>query len=258
MQERDNILGTESWINRKPMQELSAQLAEENKDESLLGSIGNTVSAYLNNPGIIIQAATESLPYAAGLPGIIGGTTGQFTQNQSDANIIRGKNGLPTRSDVEESLAWNALDSGLNFAENLVNARALAGLSNSAITAPVRNLSQGLANTALGRTGSNVLSRTGLSAIANTAGRVLPTRAAGELATAMGVNALTGAAQNQIENRNLLGIIVSILKEILMLAYSALYPLVRLWVHLLWGLAYVLALLLLASLLLHVKMQITL
>ncbi|AQT27923.1 virion RNA polymerase [Pectobacterium phage vB_PatP_CB4] len=201
----DNEWGTDAWVNREPTQRMAQQLAEENKDASLLGAIGNTVGEYLENPSLVIQSAAESLPYALGRVGIIAGTTGQGVQNQADGYRGQADGQLPTDEQINDVTRLNALHSGLNFVENVVNARALSGLSNSAITAPLRRGGEALADTALGRAVSNVVARNGVSRAAVAAGRAVTPAPVRELATTMAINGLTEAAQNQIETRNLLG-----------------------------------------------------
>lgn len=201
----DNEWGTDSWVNREQTQRMAQQLAEENKDASLLGAVGNTVGEYLNNPSLVIQSAAESLPYALGRVGIIAGTTGQGVQNQADGYRGQADGQLPTDEQIRDVTALNAVHSGLNFVENVVNARALSGLSNSALTAPLRRGGEALADTALGRAVANVVARNGVSRAALAAGRAVTPAPVRELATTMAVNGLTEAAQNQIETRNLLG-----------------------------------------------------
>ncbi|ARB11906.1 virion associated RNA polymerase [Pectobacterium phage vB_PatP_CB3] len=201
----DNEWGTDAWVNREPTQRMAQQLTEENKDASLLGAIGNTVGEYLENPSLVIQSAAESLPYALGRVGIIAGTTGQGVQNQADGYRGQADGQLPTDEQINDVTRLNALHSGLNFVENVVNARALSGLSNSAITAPLRRGGEALADTALGRAVSNVVARNGVSRAAVAAGRAVTPAPVRELATTMAINGLTEAAQNQIETRNLLG-----------------------------------------------------
>ncbi|AWD92544.1 virion RNA polymerase [Pectobacterium phage Nepra] len=201
----DNEWGTDAWVNREPTQRMAQQLAEENKDASLLGAIGNTVGEYLENPSLVIQSAAESLPYALGRVGIIAGTTGQGVQNQADGYRGQANGQLPTDEQIRDVTALNAVHSGLNFVENVVNARALSGLSNSALTAPLRRGGEALADTALGRAVANVVARNGLSRAALATGRTITPAPVRELATTMAVNGLTEAAQNQIETRNLLG-----------------------------------------------------
>ncbi|APD19089.1 hypothetical protein BK812_0001 [Pectobacterium phage A38] len=201
----DNEWGTDAWVNREPTQRMAQQLAEENKDASLLGAIGNTVGEYLKNPSLVIQSAAESLPYALGRIGIITGTTGQAVQNQTDGYRGQADGQLPTDEQINDVTRLNALHSGLNFVENVVNARALSGLSNSAITAPLRRGGEALADTALGRAVANVVARNGVSRAAVAAGRAVTPAPVRELATTMAINGLTEAAQNQIETRNLLG-----------------------------------------------------
>ncbi|XAG95355.1 virion-associated RNA polymerase [Erwinia phage MIF8] len=201
----DNAWGTEAMVNRSQQQEIAQRLEEENKGRGILSSIGNTIGEYLSNPGVVVQTAAETLPYALGTTGILAGTLGQAVQNQSDANTERGKGGLPTRDDVEASLGWNALDSGLNFAENLINARAISGISNAGLTAPLQRGVQSLADTALGRAAANTVARSGVSRVTAPVASVLASEPVRNIATTMAVNGLTGAAQNQIETRNLLG-----------------------------------------------------
>lgn len=201
----DNEWGTDAWVNREPTQRMAQQLAEENKDASLLGAIGNTVGEYLQNPSLVIQSAAESLPYALGRVGIIAGTAGQGVQNQADGYRGQADGQLPTDEQINDVTRLNALHSGLNFVENVVNARALSGLSNSAITAPLRRGGEALADTALGRAVANVVARNGVSRAALAAGRAVTPAPVRELATTMAINGLTEAAQNQIETRNLLG-----------------------------------------------------
>lgn len=201
----DNEWGTDSWVNREQTQRMAQQLAEENKDASLLGAVGNTVGEYLNNPSLVIQSAAESLPYALGRVGIIAGTTGQGVQNQADGYRGQADGQLPTDEQIRDVTALNAVHSGLNFVENVVNARALSGLSNSALTAPLRRGGEALADTALGRAVANVVARNGVSRAALAAGRAVTPAPVRELATTMAINGLTEAAQNQIETRNLLG-----------------------------------------------------
>ncbi|QPL10924.1 virion associated RNA polymerase [Pectobacterium phage Possum] len=201
----DNEWGTDAWVNREPTQRMAQQLAEENKDATLLGAIGNTVGEYLKNPSLVIQSAAESLPYALGRVGIITGTTGQAVQNQTDGYRGQADGQLPTDEQIRDVTALNAVHSGLNFVENVVNARALSGLSNSALTAPLRRGGEALADTALGRAVANVVARNGVSRAALAAGRAVTPAPVRELATTMAINGLTEAAQNQIETRNLLG-----------------------------------------------------
>lgn len=201
----DNAWGTDSWVNRDQSQEISQRLQERNKDASLTGAIFNTVGEYLNNPSAVIQSAAESLPYALGSAGIVAGTAGQAIQNQIDGYRGQANGQLPTDEQVADVTQLNALHSGLNFVENVVNARALSGLSNSAITAPLRRGGQALADTALGRAASNVIAGNGVSRAALAAGRAITPVPVRELATTMAINGLTEAAQNQIETRNLLG-----------------------------------------------------
>ena len=201
----DNEWGTDEWVNREQSQKMAQQLAEENKDRSLLGAVGNTVGEYLANPSLVIQSAAESLPYALGRIGIIAGTTGQAVQNQTDGYRGQADGQLPTDEQIRDVTALNAVHSGLNFVENVVNARALTGLSNSAITAPLRRGGEALADTALGRAVSNVVARNGISRAALATGRAVTPAPVRELATTMAINGLTEAAQNQIETRNLLG-----------------------------------------------------
>lgn len=201
----DNEWGTDSWVNREQTQETAQRLAEENKDASLLGAIGNTVSEYLANPSLVIQSAAESLPYALGPIGIGAGTAGQAVQNQIDGYRGQANGQLPTDEQIADVTQLNALHSGLNFVENVVNARALAGLSNNALTAPLRRGGEALADTALGRAVANVVARNGVSRAALAAGRAVTPAPVRELATTMAINGLTEAAQNQIETRNLLG-----------------------------------------------------
>ena len=201
----DNEWGTDSWVNREQMQETAQRLAEENKDASLLGAIGNTVGEYLSNPSLVIQSAAESLPYALGPIGIGAGTAGQAVQNQIDGYRGQANGQLPTDEQIADVTQLNALHSGLNFVENVVNARALAGLSNNALTAPLRRGGEALADTTLGRAIANVVARNGISRTALAAGRAVTPAPVRELATTMAINGLTEAAQNQIETRNLLG-----------------------------------------------------
>lgn len=201
----DNEWGTDSWVNREQTQETAQRLAKENKDASLLGAIGNTVSEYLANPSLVIQSAAESLPYALGPIGIGAGTAGQAVQNQIDGYRGQANGQLPTNEQIADVTQLNALHSGLNFVENVVNARALAGLSNNALTAPLRRGGEALADTALGRAVANVVARNGVSRAALAAGRAVTPAPVRELATTMAINGLTEAAQNQIETRNLLG-----------------------------------------------------
>lgn len=201
----DNEWGTDSWVNREQMQETAQRLAEENKDASLLGAVGNTVGEYLSNPSLVFQTAAESLPYALGPIGIGAGTFGQAVQNQVDGYRGQANGQLPTDEQIADVTQLNALHSGLNFVENVVNARALAGLSNNAITAPLRRGGEALADTALGRAVANVVARNGVSRAAIAAGRAVTPAPVRELATTMAINGLTEAAQNQIETRNLLG-----------------------------------------------------
>lgn len=201
----DNEWGTDSWVNREQAQETAQRLAEENKDASLLGAIGNTVSEYLANPSLVIQSAAESLPYALGPIGIGAGTAGQAVQNQIDGYRGQANGQLPTDEQIADVTQLNALHSGLNFVENVVNARALAGLSNNALTAPLRRGGEALADTTLGRAVANVVARNGVYRAALAAGRAVTPAPVRELATTMVVNGLTEAAQNQIETRNLLG-----------------------------------------------------
>lgn len=201
----DNEWGTDEWVNRDLTQRMAQKLAEENKDASLLGAIGNTVGEYLSNPSLVIQSAAESLPYALGRVGIIAGTAGQGVQNQVDGYRGQADGQLPTDEQIRDVTALNAVHSGLNFVENVVNARALSGLSNSAITAPLRRGGEALADTVLGRAVANVVARNGLSRAALATGRAVTPAPVRELATTMAVNGLTEAAQNQIETRNLLG-----------------------------------------------------
>lgn len=201
----DNEWGTDSWVNREPTQRMAQQLEEENKNLSIPGAILNTVGEYLSNPGLVVQSAAESLPYALGPVGIGAGTFGQAIQNQLDGYRGQANGQLPTEEQVADVSAWNAAHSGLNFVENFVNARALAGLSNLAVTAPLRRGAEAVAESALGRTAVNAVAGTGVSRLANAAGRVLGAEPVRELATTMAINGLTEAAQNQIETRNLLG-----------------------------------------------------
>lgn len=201
----DNEWGTDSWVNREQTQEMAQKLQEENKDLSIPGAIANTIGEYLSNPSLVIQSAAESLPYALGRVGIIAGTTGQAIQNQTDGYRGQADGQLPTDEQISDVTRLNALHSGLNFVENVVNARALTGLSNAAITAPLRRGGEALAETALGRAVANVIARNGVSRAALAAGRTVTPEPVRELALTMAVNGLTEAAQNQIETRNLLG-----------------------------------------------------
>lgn len=201
----DNEWGTDEWVNREQTQRTAQKLAEENKDLSLTGAVLNTVGEYLQNPSLVIQSAAESLPYALGPVGIGAGTLGQAVQNQVDGYRGQADGQLPTDEQVADVTQLNALHSGLNFVENVVNARALTGLSNSAITAPLRRGGEALADTALGRAVANVVARNGISRTALAAGRAVTPTPVRELATTMAINGLTEAAQNQIETRNLLG-----------------------------------------------------
>lgn len=201
----DNEWGTDSWVNREQTQRMAQQLAEENKDLSIPGAIANTVGEYLANPSLVIQSAAESLPYALGRVGIIAGTTGQAVQNQTDGYRGQADGQLPTDEQITDVTRLNALHSGLNFVENVVNARALTGLSNAAITAPLRRGGEALADTALGRAITNAVARNGVSRAALAAGRAITPEPVRELGLTMAINGLTEAAQNQIETRNLLG-----------------------------------------------------
>lgn len=201
----DNEWGTDSWVNREASQRLAQQLEEENKGKSVPDAILNTIGEYLQNPSVVIQSATESLPYALGRIGIVAGTAGQGVQNQVDGYRGQANGQLPTDEQINDVTALNALHSGLNFVENVVNARALGGLSNAAITAPLRRGSEALADTAIGRAAADTLARTGVSRLTNAAGRVLGAEPVRELTRTMAINGLTEAAQNQIETRNLLG-----------------------------------------------------
>jgi hypothetical protein len=201
----DNEWETDSWVNREQMQETAQRLAEENKDASLLGALGNNVGEYLSNPSLVFQSVAESLPYALGPIGIATGTFGQAVQNQVDGYRGQANGQLPTDEQIADVTQLNALHSGLNFVENVVNARALAGLSNNVITAPLRRGGEALADTALGRAVANVAARNGVSRAALTTGRAITPAPVRELATTMAINGLTEAAQNQIETRNLLG-----------------------------------------------------
>ena len=201
----DNEWGTDSWVNREASQRLAQQLEEENKNLSIPGAILNTVGEYLSNPSLVVQSASESLPYALGPIGISAGTFGQAVQNQVDGYRGQANGQLPTDEQVADVTAWNAAHSGLNFVENLVNARALAGLSNAAITAPLRRGGEALADSAIGQAASRAIAGSGVSRLANAAKSVIGAEPVRELATTMAVNGLTEAAQNQIETRNLLG-----------------------------------------------------
>lgn len=201
----DNEWGTDAWVNREQTQRLAQQLEEENKDLSIPGAILNTVGEYLQNPSLVVQSAAESLPYALGPIGIGAGTAGQAIQNQIDGIRGQADGQLPTDEQIADVSQWNALHSGLNFVENVVNARALSGLSNAALTTPLRRGSEALADTALGQATSRAIAGTGVSRLANAAKSVLGAEPVRELATTMAVNGLTEAAQNQIETRNLLG-----------------------------------------------------
>lgn len=201
----DNEWGTDSWVNREQTQQMAQQLAEENKDLSIPGAIANTIGEYLANPSLVIQSAAESLPYALGRVGIIAGTTGQAVQNQTDGYRGQADGQLPTDEQISDVTQLNALHSGLNFVENVVNARALTGLSNAALTAPLRRGGEALADTALGRAITNAVARNGVSRAALAAGRAITPEPVRELGLTMVVNGLTEAAQNQIETRNLLG-----------------------------------------------------
>lgn len=201
----DNEWGTDSWVNREQTQRMAQQLEEENKDLSIPGAIANTIGEYLANPSLVIQSAAESLPYALGRVGIIAGTTGQAVQNQTDGYRGQADGQLPTDEQITDVTRLNALHSGLNFVENVVNARALTGLSNAAITAPLRRGGEALADTALGRAITNAVARNGVSRAALAAGRAITPEPVRELGLTMAINGLTEAAQNQIETRNLLG-----------------------------------------------------
>lgn len=201
----DNEWGTDAWVNRERSQEVAQQLEEENKGKGLLSAVLNTIGTYAENPGLVVQSAAESLPYALGTVGIGAGTAGQAIQNQIDG--YRGQAGgqLPTDEQVADVTALNALHSGLNFVENVVNARALTGASNAAITAPLRAGGEALANTALGRAAANAVSGSRVLGAAAATGRAVASEPVRELARTMAINGLTEAAQNQIETRNLLG-----------------------------------------------------
>lgn len=201
----DNEWGTDSWVNREQTQQMAKQLAEENKDLSIPGAIANTIGEYLANPSLVIQSAAESLPYALGRVGIIAGTTGQAVQNQTDGYRGQADGQLPTDEQISDVTRLNALHSGLNFVENVVNARALTGLSNAALTAPLRRGGEALVDTALGRAITNAIARNGVSRAALAAGRAITPEPIRELGLTMAINGLTEAAQNQIETRNLLG-----------------------------------------------------
>lgn len=201
----DNEWGTDAWVNREASQRLAQRLEQENKGKSIPGAILNTVGEYLKNPSLVVQSASESLPYALGPIGIGAGTFGQAVQNQMEG--YRGQAGgqLPTEEQIANVTELNALHSGLNFVENVVNARALGGLSNAALTAPLRRGGQAVADSAIGRTVADTLAGTGISRLANAAGRLAAPESVRELARTMVINGLTEAAQNQIETRNLLG-----------------------------------------------------
>lgn len=201
----DNEWGTDSWVNREPTTQMAQKLAEDNKDRSIPGAVLNTIGEYLSNPSLVVQSAAESLPYALGAPGIIAGTTGQAIQNQIDGYRGQADGQLPTTDQQANVTALNAADTGLNFVENLINARALAGLSNAAITAPLRAGAERVANTSLGQTITGAIAGNGLLNAAAATGRALTPAAVRDLATTMGVNGVTEALQNQIETRNLLG-----------------------------------------------------
>lgn len=202
----DNEWGTDSWVNREAMQAMAQRLEEENKGKSLPSAIGHTISEYLSNPSLIIQSAVESLPYAAGGVGIAAGTLGQAIENQRSGYEGRAPGELPSNEDVASVTGLNALHSGLNFVENVVNARALAGLTNNAVTAPIRRGVEALAETPLGQATARAIAGNGVSRLALAAGRTLTPAPVRELATTMAINGLTEAAQNQIETRGLPGI----------------------------------------------------
>lgn len=201
----DNEWGTDAWVNREQSQRLAQQLEEENKNLSIPGAILNTVGEYLQNPSLVVQSAAESLPYALGPIGIGAGTAGQAVQNQIDGIRGQADGQLPTDEQIADVSQWNALHSGLNFVENVVNARALSGLSNLAITAPLRRGGEALADSAIGQAASRAIAGSGVSRLANAAKSILGAEPVRELATTMAINGLTEAAQNQIETRNLLG-----------------------------------------------------
>ena len=190
----DNEWGTQSWTNTVNQQEISQRLAEENKGKSTLGAIANTIGEYLQNPGAVGMVTAQSLPYAAGLPGIIGGTVGQFTQDVSDATGVRGDGGVMRSSELPTVAGYSAADAGLNFAENLVASRAMRGLMNTFTPQPLRE--------AAGRLMENAaLQRVAGSAPVRTIGAAL-----GNNVTKSALfEGLTEAAQNQIQTRNLLG-----------------------------------------------------
>lgn len=201
----DNEFGTDAWVNREASQRMAQQLEEDNQGRSVPGAILNTLGEYLQNPSLVFQSASESLPYALGPVGILAGTGGQAVQNQVDGLRARADGQLPTDDQVAATTAWNAADTGLNFVENVINARALGGLSNAAITAPLRRGSEALADTALGRAASRIITGNGVSRLALAAGRAATPETVRELGRTMVINGLTEAAQNQIETRNLLG-----------------------------------------------------
>lgn len=201
----DNEWGTDAWVNREASQRMAQQLEEENKGRSVPSAIGHTIAEYLANPSLIIQSASESLPYALGTLGVAAGTTGQAIQNQVDGIRAQADGQLPTDDQTASVTQWNALHTGLNFAENLLNARALSGISNAAVTAPLRRGTEALANTALGQAAARAIAGNGVSRAIAATGRGIASEPVRELARTMVLNGLTEAAQNQIETRNLLG-----------------------------------------------------
>lgn len=195
----------DQWINRSQGQAVTDALEKSNKGKSTTGKVLNTIGEYLANPGAILQATAESLPYALGATGIAAGTLGMTSQNQSDAFAARGNGGLPTDQNIAETQQYNLADAGLNFAENVVNARAIAGLSNAVVPSVVRQAAERVAASKLGQASANVLSGNRVLNAAGTVASTVASRPVRELAATMGTNAITEALQNQIETRNLLG-----------------------------------------------------